>query len=82
MFQRARMGMGYLSQEPSIFRKLTVAENIMAILETRKLTSRQRRQRLQELMEDLGIAALADQMAYTLSGGERHGPAAGHAGSR
>jgi lipopolysaccharide export system ATP-binding protein len=71
MFQRARMGMGYLAQEPSIFRKLTVADNIMAILETRKLTSRQRRQRQQELMEDLGIAGLAKQMAFTLSGGER-----------
>jgi len=71
MFERARMGMGYLAQEPSIFRKLTVAENILAILETRKLTTRQRRQRLQELMEDLGIAGLAGQKAFTLSGGER-----------
>ncbi|MEI6148187.1 MAG: LPS export ABC transporter ATP-binding protein [bacterium] len=71
MFQRARMGMGYLAQEPSIFRKLTVADNIMAILETRKMTGRQRRQKQQELMEDLGIAALAKQMAFTLSGGER-----------
>jgi lipopolysaccharide export system ATP-binding protein len=71
MFERARAGMGYLAQEPSIFRKLTVEDNIMAILETRKLTSRQRKQRLQELMEDLGIAGLAKQMAYTLSGGER-----------
>jgi lipopolysaccharide export system ATP-binding protein len=71
MFERARAGMGYLAQEPSIFRKLTVEDNIMAILETRKLTSRQRKQRLQELMEDPGIAGLAKQMAYTLSGGER-----------
>ena len=71
MFQRARMGMGYLAQEPSIFRKLTVGDNIMAILETRKMTGRQRRQRRQELMEDLGIAGLANQMAFTLSGGER-----------
>ena len=71
MFERARMGMGYLAQEPSIFRKLTVSENIMAILETRKLTSRQRKQRLDELMEDLGIAGLAGQKAFTLSGGER-----------
>ena len=71
MFQRARMGMGYLAQEPSIFRKLTVADNIMAILETRNLSSRQRKQRMGELMEDLGISALANQMAYTLSGGER-----------
>jgi lipopolysaccharide export system ATP-binding protein len=71
MYRRARMGMGYLAQEPSIFRKLTVAENIMAILETRPLNSRQRRQRLVELMDDLGIGALAKQMAFTLSGGER-----------
>ena len=71
MFQRARMGMGDLAQEPSIFRKLTVAENIMAILETRNLSSRQRKQRMGELMEDLGIAGLANQMAFTLSGGER-----------
>ena len=67
----ARMGMGYLAQEPSIFRKLTVSENIMAILETRKLTSRQRKQKLSELMEDLGISGLANQKAFTLSGGER-----------
>jgi lipopolysaccharide export system ATP-binding protein len=71
MFERARMGMGYLAQEPSIFRKLTVAENIMAILETRTLSARQRKQRLGELMEDLGISGLAGQKAFTLSGGER-----------
>lgn len=71
MFERARMGMGYLAQEPSIFRKLTVAENIMAILETRRMPSRQRKQRLDELMSDLGISGLANQKAFTLSGGER-----------
>ena len=71
MFRRARMGMGYLAQEPSIFRKLTVAENIMAILETRKLTPQARRRRLGELLDDLGIAGLAGQKAFTLSGGER-----------
>jgi lipopolysaccharide export system ATP-binding protein len=71
MYRRARMGMGYLAQEPSIFRKLTVAENIMAILETQPLSGRQRRQKLAELMDDLGIGALAKQMAFTLSGGER-----------
>ena len=71
MFERARMGMGYLAQEPSIFRKLTVAENIMAILETRRMTSRQRKQRLDELLGDLGISGLANQKAFTLSGGER-----------
>ncbi len=71
MYERARMGMGYLAQEPSIFRKLTVADNLMAILETRKLSSRQRKQRQAELLEDLGISGLANQMAFTLSGGER-----------
>ncbi len=71
MYRRARMGMGYLAQEPSIFRKLSVAENLMAILETRPMTGRQRRQRMGELMEDLGISALAKQKAFTLSGGER-----------
>jgi lipopolysaccharide export system ATP-binding protein len=71
MFQRARMGMGYLAQEPSIFRNLTVSDNIMAILETRNLSSRQCKQRMGELMEDLGISGLANQKAFTLSGGER-----------
>lgn len=71
MYRRARMGMGYLAQEPSIFRKLTVAENLMAILETRPMNSKQRRIRQAELMADLGIGALAKQMAFTLSGGER-----------
>jgi len=71
MFRRARMGMGYLSQEPSVFRKLTVEENLMAILETRPLTEAERRRRLRELLEELGIAGLARQKAFTLSGGER-----------
>jgi len=71
MFRRARMGMGYLAQEPSIFRKLTVADNLMAILETRSMSSRERRVRQAELMADLGIGGLANQMAFTLSGGER-----------
>ncbi len=71
MYQRARMGMGYLSQEPSIFRKLTVAENIMAILETLPLSRAERRRRLQTLLDELAIADLAGQPAYTLSGGER-----------
>lgn len=69
--QRCRLGMGYLSQEPSIFRKLTVEENIMAILETLKLSPRERRKRLQALLEELNIAHLAKSKAYTLSGGER-----------
>jgi lipopolysaccharide export system ATP-binding protein len=69
--ERARFGIGYLSQEPSIFRKLTVAENIMAILETLPLSVSQRRKRLQSLLEELKIAHLAKSMAFTLSGGER-----------
>lgn len=71
MYKRARMGMGYLSQEPSIFRKLSVADNVMAILETLPISSRERRKRLEQLLEDLKISHLAKQKAYTLSGGER-----------
>ncbi len=71
MYQRARKGLGYLPQEPSVFRKLTVEENILAILETLKLSSSERRKRLQELMKELNIAYLAKHKAYTLSGGER-----------
>jgi lipopolysaccharide export system ATP-binding protein len=71
MFKRARMGMGYLSQEPSIFRKLTVHDNVMGVLETLPLSRKQRKERLEELLEDLKIAHLARQKAYTLSGGER-----------
>jgi len=71
MYQRARRGVGYLSQEPSVFRKLTVEENILAILETIEMPARERRARLQELLEELGLAKLARQKAYTLSGGER-----------
>ena len=71
MFKRARMGMGYLSQEPSIFRKLTVAENVMSILETLPLSHKERKERLEQLLEDLKISKLARQKAYTLSGGER-----------
>lgn len=69
--ERARYGIGYLSQEPSIFRKLSVEENIMAILETLPLTRSQRRERLKVLLEELNIAHLAKNKAYTLSGGER-----------
>lgn len=71
MYQRARLGMGYLAQEPSIFRKLTVEENIMAILQTLDISSAERRRRCNELMEDLGLTKLRDQKAMTLSGGER-----------
>lgn len=71
MYRRARRGIGYLSQEPSIFRKLTVEENIMAILETLGISRRERKLRLAQLLEELNISYLAKNRAYTLSGGER-----------
>ena len=71
MYKRARLGMSYLSQEPSVFRKLTVEENVMAILETQDMSSAERKTRLKDLLEELGISAIAKQKAYTLSGGER-----------
>ena len=69
--KRSRFGIAYLAQEPSVFRKLTVEENIMAILETLPLSRRERRRRLHALLEELNIAHLAKNRAYTLSGGER-----------
>ena len=69
--ERARFGIGYLAQEPSIFRKLTVEENINAILETLPLSRSDRKRRLVSLLEELNIAHLAQHKAYTLSGGER-----------
>jgi len=71
MFERARLGMGYLAQEPSIFRRLTVEQNIQAILETLPLSKGARTERLAKLLDDLSITHLARQKAYTLSGGER-----------
>ncbi len=71
MYKRARMGMGYLAQEPSIFRKLTVEENIMAILETLAISSQERQKRLRELLDELELTRLSKQKAMTLSGGER-----------
>ncbi|HEX9780105.1 MAG TPA: LPS export ABC transporter ATP-binding protein [bacterium] len=71
MHRRARQGIGYLAQEPSIFRKLSVEENISAILETLDLPRAARRQRLDQLLNELGITHLARQRAYTLSGGEK-----------
>lgn len=68
---RSRFGIGYLSQEASIFRKLTVEENIMAILETLPISKAERKHRLEGLLEELNIARLAKARAYTLSGGER-----------
>ena len=71
MYVRARKGIGYLPQEPSIFRGLTVEQNIMAILETLELDQAGRRQRLQQLLSELNLASLAKSPAHTLSGGER-----------
>ena len=72
MYRRARMGISYLPQEPSVFRKLSVEDNIAAILETRRnLTRKEKKVLLDELLDDLGIAHLRRQKAYTLSGGER-----------
>jgi len=71
MYKRSRNGIGYLSQEPSIFTKLTVEENIMAILEALDLPRSVRKNRLEELLNELHIAHLAKKKAYTLSGGER-----------
>ncbi len=71
MYRRARLGVGYLSQEPSIFRKLTVKQNIMAILQMMPLSQKERKARLQILLDELSIAHLADRKAYNLSGGER-----------
>ena len=71
MYVRARKGIGYLPQEPSIFRGLTVEQNIMAILETLDLNAAGRRQRLQELLAELNLTPLAKAPAHTLSGGER-----------
>jgi lipopolysaccharide export system ATP-binding protein len=71
MYKRARLGIGYLSQEASVFRKLTVEQNIMAILETVNGSKKSRRERLEQLLQELDIAPLAKNKAYTLSGGER-----------
>ena len=71
MFKRARAGIGYLAQEPSIFRRLTVEENIMAILETMGLPRAERKAQLERLLDELGLKHLRDAKAYSLSGGER-----------
>src|SRR5262249_3854937 len=71
MYLRARMGLSYLPQEPSIFRKLTVEQNLLAILETLPISRAERTRRLQELLEELGISGVRRTMAYALSGGER-----------
>ncbi|MCK5219144.1 LPS export ABC transporter ATP-binding protein [bacterium] len=71
MYRRARMGIAYLSQESSVFRKLTVEENLLAVLETLKLSRVEQEKRLTKLLEELSISHLRRQKAYTLSGGER-----------
>jgi len=71
MHERARLGIGYLTQEPSVFRKLTVEQNLLAILETCHLKADERRLRLKYLLDELDLARLAKNQAYTLSGGEK-----------
>jgi lipopolysaccharide export system ATP-binding protein len=71
MYLRARSGISYLPQEPSVFRKLTVEENLMAVLETLPLTSEQRRDRVEELLAQMGLEGVRYSQAYVLSGGER-----------
>lgn len=71
MYRRARAGIGYLSQEPSIFRRMTVEQNVLAILETLPLSRAERLVRLDEMLDELGLTRLRTARAYTLSGGER-----------
>ncbi len=71
MYQRARLGIGYLPQEPSVFRKLSVEDNLMAILETMDISAMEREERKESLLREFGIAHLVNSKAYTLSGGER-----------
>lgn len=71
MYKRARMGIGYLPQEASVFRKLSVEQNIMAILELMKMTKQERKERLEELLEDLSIGHIRKSLGFQLSGGER-----------
>jgi lipopolysaccharide export system ATP-binding protein len=71
MYRRARLGISYLPQEASVFRKLSVAENLLAILETLDLSAAQQQQRLEELLEDLNIGHIRNSKGYALSGGER-----------
>jgi len=71
VYKRARSGLGYLAQEPSIFRRLSVRDNLMAVLETIPMSRAQREARLQELMQELNLTHLADRQAHKLSGGER-----------
>jgi lipopolysaccharide export system ATP-binding protein len=71
MYRRARLGMGYLSQEPSVFKRLTVRENLLAILETLKLTRKQRLAEVERILAEMELTRVADSRAYNLSGGEK-----------
>jgi lipopolysaccharide export system ATP-binding protein len=71
VYRRARAGLGYLAQEPSVFRRLTVRENVLAVLQTMKLEKKEREERLARLLEELNLTHLADRQASKLSGGER-----------
>ena len=71
VYRRARMGLGYLAQEPSIFRRLSVRDNVLAVLETMPLSNAEREERLKKLLDDLNLTHLADRLASKLSGGER-----------
>lgn len=71
MYERARLGIGYLAQEPSVFRRMTVEQNLVAILETTELSDTEQSERLESLLDELGIAGLRNNSASTLSGGER-----------
>jgi lipopolysaccharide export system ATP-binding protein len=71
MYRRARAGIGYLAQEPTVFRRMTVEENVLAILETLDLPRSERRERLERLLDELGLKHLRSNRAYSLSGGER-----------
>jgi lipopolysaccharide export system ATP-binding protein len=71
MFQRARRGISYLPQEASVFRKLTVEENLMAILQTRRMTSRERRDKMNNLIDQMGLGTVRRSKGFVLSGGER-----------
>ena len=71
MYKRARMGIGYLPQEASVFRRLTVEQNIIAVLEMMKLNSKERKEKCEQLLEDLSITNIRKSMGYQLSGGER-----------
>ncbi|MFC1490869.1 LPS export ABC transporter ATP-binding protein [Candidatus Latescibacterota bacterium] len=71
MYKRARLGINYLPQEPSIFQKMTVEDNIMAILQTMKYSRRERKDKLEQLIDELSVGHIRKSMAYTLSGGER-----------